>query len=135
MYKKQSLLNLLNYQTLITLQPSTTHGIGVFALVDIPTGTNNLFSNDKSEWIHLSTKEVEALPQQSKALIENFCLYDTEGYFVPEYGFMMMDLSVYLNHSDTPNLISINDGEKFEVIKDIKAGEELFIDYGTIVEA
>jgi SET domain-containing protein len=43
-------------------------------------------------------------------------------------------LVVYLNHSDTPNLISINDGEYFEAIVDIAAGEELLIDYGTIVE-
>jgi SET domain-containing protein len=131
--KKQTLLHQLQHQTFITLKASPIHGIGVFALVDIPKGTKNLFSNDKSEWIKLTYNEVYALPPQSKALIENFCLYDDEGYFVPEYGFTMMDLSVYLNHSDTPNVVSINDGEKFEILIDIKAGEELFIDYGTIV--
>jgi SET domain-containing protein len=132
--KKQNLLLQLQHNTLIGLQPSATHGIGVFALVDIAQGADNLFSNDKSEWIKLTYIEVKALPIQSQALIENFCLYDDEGFFVPEYGFTMMDLSVYLNHSDMPNLISINDGEKFATTKDIKAGEELFVDYGTIVE-
>jgi SET domain-containing protein len=131
---KQTLLHQLQHQTFITLKPSPTHGIGVFALVDIPKGTKNLFSNDTSEWIHLTTEEVESLPVQSKSLIENFCLYDADGYFVPEYGFKMMDLVVYLNHSDTPNVVSVNDGEYFETIKEIKVGEELFIDYGTIVE-
>jgi SET domain-containing protein len=42
---------------------------------------------------------------------------------------------VYLNHSDQPNLISVNDGEFFEAIRDIEAGEELLIDYGTIVDS
>jgi SET domain-containing protein len=40
----------------------------------------------------------------------------------------------FLNHSDTPNVISINEGEFFEAIRDIKEGEELVIDYGEIVD-
>lgn len=134
MNKKENLLLQLQQETLISLKPSAIHGIGVFALVDIPAGVDCLFSNDKSEWIHISTQEVDLLPPQSKALIENFCLYDDDGYFVPEYGFKMMDLSVYLNHSDSPNLISLNEGERFKTIKNIKAGDELLIDYGTIVD-
>jgi SET domain-containing protein len=42
---------------------------------------------------------------------------------------------VFLNHSDQPNLMSVNDGEYFEAIRDIGSGEELFVDYGTIVDA
>jgi SET domain-containing protein len=42
-------------------------------------------------------------------------------------------MALFLNHSATPNLISINDGEYFEAIRDIKAGEELVLDYGEIV--
>jgi SET domain-containing protein len=45
-----------------------------------------------------------------------------------------MDLVLYLNHSDTPNIISINEGEQFETIRDIKMGEELLVDYGTLVD-
>jgi SET domain-containing protein len=41
---------------------------------------------------------------------------------------------VFLNHSDEPNLRSVNDGEYFESLRDILAGEELFIDYGSIVD-
>ena len=85
-------------------------------------------------WIILSKKEVEALPPHAKLLIENYCLFDEEKYFVPDYGFKKIDVSLFLNHSDTPNIISINDGEYFEAIRDIKVGEELLIDYGDIVE-
>jgi SET domain-containing protein len=46
-----------------------------------------------------------------------------------------MDIVIFLNHSEEPNIISINDGEDFETLRDIKAGEELFIDYGEIVES
>ncbi len=134
MKSKQNLLHQLEQEMFITLRPSATHGIGVFALVDIPKGCRKMFSQGMGEWVKLTYEEVKTLPQQSIDLIENFCLYDEEGYFVPEYGFKLMDLVVYLNHSDTPNIISINEGEYFEAIKDIKAGEELFVDYGTLVE-
>jgi SET domain-containing protein len=46
-----------------------------------------------------------------------------------------VDLVIYLNHSETPNVISLNDGEEFEAIRDIANGEELLVDYGTIVES
>ena len=39
---------------------------------------------------------------------------DEENYFIPEYGFKMMDMVVDLNHAERPNIISINDGEDFE---------------------
>jgi SET domain-containing protein len=45
-----------------------------------------------------------------------------------------MDVSLFLNHSNEPNIISINDGDYFEAIRDIKSGEELVIDYGEIVD-
>ena len=133
--KKKHLLNELKYNTLVILKPSAVAGIGVFALTDIQKGQRNIFSNDKSEWIKVSREEVAQLPLHSRALIENFCLYDEENYFVPEYGFKMMDLVVYLNHSDEPNIFSINEGEDFEALYDICAGEELFIDYGEIVNS
>jgi SET domain-containing protein len=75
------------------------------------------------------------LPQHSKDLIENHCLFDEDFYFIPDYGFKLVDLVIYLNHSETPNVISLNDGEEFEAIRDIAIGEELLVDYGTIVES
>ena len=91
-------------------------------------------ANEQEQWIPVSKSEVENLPAHAKALIENYCLYDEENYFIPDYGFKKMDLVNFLNHSDTPNVISINEGEFFEAIRDIKQGEELFIDYGEIVD-
>jgi SET domain-containing protein len=34
-----------------------------------------------------------------------------------------------------PNIISVNDGDYFEALREIKAGEELYLDYGEIVPA
>jgi SET domain-containing protein len=134
---KEELLNELAGNTWVMIKPSPVEGIGVFALQDITKGFRSMFSkaNEQEQWIPITKTEVQNLPAHAKALIENYCLYDDENYFVPDYGFKKMDLVNFLNHSDTPNIISVNDGEFFEAIRDIKQGEELFIDYGEIVDS
>ena len=131
---KEALLKDLHQDTYVMIKPSPLHGIGVFAIRDIPKGTRDLFSQGVGEWIKLTIAEVEALPKHSRDLVENNCLFDEDHYFVPDYGFKLVDLVVYLNHSDTPNVISFNEGEYFEATRDIAAGEELLVDYGTIVD-
>lgn len=131
---KEALLKELATSTYVMIKPSPLHGIGVFAIKDIPKGTKNIFSKGVGDWIKVSKEEVEALPQHSKDLIENHCLFDENFYFIPDYGFKLLDLVIYINHSETPNVISLNDGEEFEAIRDIANGEELLVDYGTIVE-
>ena len=132
---KEALLKDLHQSTYVMIKPSPLHGIGVFAIRDIPKGTKDLFSQGVGEWIKLSIAEVEALPRHSRDLVENHCLFDEDYYYVPDYGFKLVDLVIYLNHSDTPNVVSINEGEQFEAIRDIAIGEELLVDYGTIVDS
>lgn len=132
---KQKLIQQLRERTYVKLQASPLHGIGVFAARDIPKGTKDIFSPPHNHFTNLTYAEVADLPEHSRALIENFCLYDETGYFVPDEGFDTMDIALYLNHSDTPNIRSIDDGDYFEALVDIPAGTELLIDYGTIVDS
>lgn len=131
---KEALLNELSNNTWVMIKPSALHGIGVFAVRDIPQGCREMFSKEMGEWQEISRKDIDALPAASKAIVETYCLFDNDIYYVPANGFKVMDISLFLNHADTPNIISINDGEYFEAITDIKAGEELLIDYGKIVD-
>ena len=133
---KEDLLNELAGNTYVMISLSPIEGIGVFALRDIPKGCREMFSKPgaNDEWITLPKKEVEDLPHHVQFLVGNYCLYDEENYFIPGHGFKIMDLTLFLNHSDHPNIISINDGDYFEAISDIKSGEELVIDYGEIVD-
>jgi len=131
---KGALLKQLAESTYVMIKASPVHGIGVFAIRDIPKGTQDIFSQGIGDWIEVSKEEVEALPKHSRDLVENHCLFDEKNYFIPDYGFKLVDLVIYLNHSESPNIVSINDGERFEAIRDIACGEELFVDYGTIVE-
>ncbi len=129
---KEELLNELSAETYVAIKPSAVHGIGVFAIADIPKGCRDLFSKNVGNWIKLPIADVEKLPGHSRSLIETYCLYDEENYFVPDYGFKVMDLVNYLNHSSAPNIVSVNDGEYFEAIVDIPAGNELLINYELI---
>lgn len=133
---KEDLLQELSGNTWVMLKPSPIEGIGVFALCDIPKGCRDMFGkpDDAGEWITVSKNEIESLPAHAQFLVGNYCLYDDENYFVPANGFKKMDISLFLNHSDQPNIISINEGDYFETTRDIKAGEELVIDYGEIVD-
>ncbi|MEO7394704.1 MAG: SET domain-containing protein [Chitinophagaceae bacterium] len=130
---KKKLLQQLQNETYIALKASPVHGIGVFAIMDIPKGCRNIFSKGMGEWIKVPIAEVEALPSHTRSLIETYCLFDEENYFVPDYGFKMIDPVIYLNHSSAPNIISINDGEEFEAVVDILAGQELLVNYGHLV--
>lgn len=129
---KAALLQELTADHYAALRPSPVHGIGVFAIRDIPKGCRSVFSKGVGGWIRLSFAEVEALPEHSRNQVETYCLYDDTHYFVPDYGFKLMDLALYLNHSAMPNLQSVNEGEYFEALRDIKAGEELLVNYGEI---
>lgn len=131
---KAALLQELQADNYVMLKPSPVHGIGVFAIRDIPKGCRSIFSKGTGGWVRLSFEEVEQLPAHSRNLVETYCLYDETHYFVPDYGFKLMDLVLYLNHSSTPNIASVNEGEEFEALRDIQEGEELLVDYGSIAD-
>lgn len=130
---KEEILQELARETWVALKPSPVHGIGVFAIRDIPKGCRTIFSQNVGEWIKLPVADVDKLPDHSRSLVETYCLYDEEHYYVPDYGFKVMDMVNYLNHSSTPNIISVKDGEYFETIVDISLGSELLVNYDSIV--
>ncbi len=131
---KEALLNELANNTWVMIKPSGVHGIGVFAVRDIPKGFREIFSKEMGEWTTVPSNEIDALPAHAKNIVENYCLYDEGNYFLPAQGFKAMDLCLFLNHSDSPNVISVDDGAFFETLREIKAGEELLVDYGEIVD-
>ena len=100
---KEILLNELANNTWVMIRPSGVHGIGVFAIRDIPAGCRDLFSKEMGHWVTVPMSETDALPVHAKELVENYCLFDKENYFIPALGFKAIDLSLFLNHSDTPN--------------------------------
>ncbi len=131
------LLDELRSRTYVALRPSPVAGIGVFAIRPIPKGCREMFTPPRGGddgFVAVPRSEIDTLPDHARRLVETYCLYDESHYWVPEDGFKKMDLVHFLNHSDRPNVRSVEDGAWFEALVDIAEGEELFLDYGTIVE-
>ncbi len=133
---RERLLRELRDDTWVMLKPSAVAGIGVIAMRDIPKGCRSMFSKPDAptEWIAVPRADIDALPEASRHIVENYCLYDEATYHVPAHGFKKVDLAYFLNHSETPNVRSVNDGDWIEALRDISVGEELFIDYGELVD-
>jgi SET domain-containing protein len=131
------LLDELRHQTFVAIRPSPVAGIGVFAVRPIPEGCRDLFTppaGGDDGFIAVPRAEIDGLPEHARHLVETYCLYDDVHYHLPAEGFKKMDLVHFLNHSELPNVRSVDDGAWFEALRDIAEGEELFVDYGTLVD-
>src|SRR5438132_31660 len=82
------------------IQPSKIHGVGVFAIRDIPKGTK-LFREDNSKliWTKRSDLQLDKLPRGIRQLYDQFCLIKNKGnaYGCPK-SFNLMTVAWYLNH-------------------------------------
>lgn len=129
MEKKEILKELEN--TFCRLKPSKIEGVGVFAVRDIPKNTKP-FGTRNQKWIKLNIKELEHLDKEVLKMIDDFFVIEKDGSVeVPEFGLNGMDISFFVNNSDTPNLITKDGGYSFITLRDVKAGEELTVRYET----
>lgn len=109
------------------LRPSTIHGVGVFTVRDIPSGTVlDLFDDEEALFVKIN----DVTDEEEKIAVEKYGVEENGGYFVAK-NWHKMCIGWYLNHSDTPNVYR-DDRDNFFAIRDIKKGEELTIDYNTL---
>lgn len=113
------------------LKPSTIQGagIGVFAAQDLPKGTP-LFRKDISESRVAQIKDIPPMFLQ-------YCIYINDQQCIAPTHFDRMTIGWYLNHSHTPNVTHLPKSDPnfwFYALRDIKAGEELVIDYNILAE-
>ncbi len=103
------------------------HGVGVFAVHDIKAGTYlRLFGDETVEVSGL--REKKSVPN----FFQEYCIDRDEMLRCPK-DFGCMEIGWYLNHSKTPNAYHKN--YDYYALKDIKAGEEITIDYNLLGES
>jgi uncharacterized protein len=110
------------------LKPSKIHGVAVFAIIDIPKETY-VFPDDNESIVWIDKTIVESLPKALKQFYDDFAIITPEQYGCPT-SFNKLTTAWYLNHSGTPN-IAADPQFNFYALRDIKAGEELTVDYRT----
>ena len=126
-------LRLPHYDVYVRLKKSTIHGIGVFAIRDIPEGTK-IFSNDESEMVWVDEANIRNIDPELRKLYDDFCVVKSDKYGCPK-NFNMLTVGWYLNESkENPN-VRCTDDYDFIALRDIKNGEELTVDYSTYSES
>lgn len=108
----------------LILKPSEIGGVGVFAASDIPAG-KLVFSQP----FHPRLMKVNDIPKE----FLKFVIYLNEEECLAPQRFDRMEIGWYLNHSDTPNITKIAEHTAVSN-REIKAGEEIFIDYNQLNE-
>jgi hypothetical protein len=109
------------------LKPSS-HGIGVFATHDIAIGAYlRLFGDEKIYENRIRELKISEVPE----IFKDYCMNREDKLICPE-DFGCMPVGWYLNHSKNSNAEHKN--YNWYASKNIKAGEEIFIDYNTLDE-
>lgn len=119
------------------LQPSKVHGIGVFAVRDIPKGrelfkcsldyqltpvpADLIFKNPK---IHPAVKQ----------LVDDVSPMHGGKLYLYRAGLNAIDISFFLNHAKKPNVATKKNSGSFFAGRNIKKGEELLADYADYSE-
>ncbi len=125
---KARILKHLETEVYCRLGVSRIHGIGVFAIRDIPKGTQPLVSLLKIKEFSFSKKEIKKLPTSVQKEVRMFCYYNNDEHLIPSIGLNAMNMAFYMNHSKNPNIKYLKNNTLLSLRK-IKAGEELFFDY------
>ena len=107
------------------------HGVGVFAILDIPEGTN-IFKGDTNEMRDIDERELNGLPPEIKQLYDDFCVRKGGNLKGPT-NFNNLTVGWYLNHSETPN-VKCDEDFDFIAIREIKKDEEITANYLTYDE-
>ena len=107
------------------LSKSNIHGIGLFADQDIPKGTLVQKFIDGFDLIVQPNQLIDASDEGKKQFLKYSYHHKISGNYI-----LNCDDARFLNHSFHPNLIADPDGGENDVAaRDIKAGEELTVNY------
>lgn len=139
--EKEKLLRCLRSHN-VDLRASEVHGIGVFAMTDIPKGTHLFKFNGAptSATTDLSPQELSTLDEHVQFTVRKFFLPNSDGSFpIPAHGLSCaLGLSFFMNSShDTQHTANVEFGNKrdesgfTEIVtsRDIKRDEELLVPY------
>jgi hypothetical protein len=107
---------------------SSTHGVGIIAVRDIPKGTNPFADSYIGQDSVLINKKKVSNENIKKMLEDYFPTNENPDFIIPSYPNQIIWTN-YLNYtsSEKANII-LDDYGKWTTITDIKAGEELLED-------
>ncbi len=124
---------------LVEVRPSPVHGLGVFAVTDIPAGTQ-WWSTDVGDTITISRSQFAALAESASSPASDAIMAGIQTYsiYLKALDLMVLipDNGRFVNHSDLPNSAGHVDGRLIYsvALRDIARGEEITEDYASYDE-
>lgn len=121
----------LEFNVYCRLKPSKIQGIGVFAIKEIPKGTEIFKTSRKIKFIGVTPEIIlknRKISQAVKKVVKDFFVILDKKLYLPNCSLNEIDISFYVNHSEKPNAIAKN-GENFFTTRRIKKGEEIKVNY------
>ena len=110
-------------EVFVRAAPSGIHGVGIFAVSDIPQGqTVQLWSDEEMRFI-----PKPLAPGPLRTMVLTYGVQTADGFWCPK-DFNRAEIGWYINHSDTPNMTYAS-AITLRAMRDIAAGEELTINY------
>lgn len=111
------------------VQRSELHGVGVFAIRRIPKGINPFEPPIPLQLAHVSKEEIKGLPVGVKDMIRQYAVNQNGHYVLATFGFNLLELEYFVNHSTKANLVFDEDLGCYRTARVIARGEELTGDY------
>jgi SET domain-containing protein len=104
------------------VKPSPIHGLGVFLLEPVPSGTV-VWRYDPMFDIEIPADSVARLPKEEAETVYHHAEY------LPDRRIFRLgnDADIFMNHSKGPSLV--DQGDEMIASKDLKVGDELTCDY------
>jgi hypothetical protein len=120
------------HRNLYTRLKKSEHGIGVFAIRDIPENFR-LFKGDEGGVVRVPIAVVNGIPDSEvRRIYFDFCP-TSNGQFLAPSDFNRLTMSWYMNHSTSPN-VKADEDLHFVSCRPIAVGEQLKIDYASFSE-
>lgn len=118
-----NIIEYINNTVFCKLGASPIHNVGVFAIRNIPQGTQLTdYYGGEFKSYSVSEREFELIRPEIAELIKQQTIFEPEMYRFDSPNSHQI-LEVFMNHSEEPN----SDGKI--TLRDIKAGEEITKDY------
>jgi hypothetical protein len=124
-----------HYKVYTRLGCSSIHGVGVFAIKNIPKGADIFYGDEEQSLVKIKKEEVEKIGDpEIRKLYLDFCIIKDGVYKCPP-NFNQMTVGWYLNEpreGEKPNVgCHVKRDYIFYALRNIQEGEELTVDYST----
>lgn len=126
-----SLVNYLNANIWCRPAVSKVAGVGIVAIRAIPKGTCFHRGTPPGRGWTIYRDQLRRLNPGVRLLLRDYFAVEEDGsYTIPEVGLPLFDAGNLINHSSTSNVTTPDGGTTLYALRNIKAGEELVMDYG-----